>query len=195
MKQFGRTMMTLMALAVAAAMAPSIHAQTTTVNHGYNANLGIFDGTTGTITFLSVDITGNGYVLSYQQFGQNIGNIGSGPVPASSVAVTGSSVNAGNVTFTLNVNTCGLAGFTITEGACGPFNLTWVQMPTDVGGSTITSGTQRVTMPGMGTTITNGHTETFNAVLGGTALSEVFLPSPFGGTLEYLTNAIVTKTK
>jgi hypothetical protein len=191
MKQFGRTMMTVMGLAVAAAM--SIHAQTTTVNHGYNASLGIFDGNTGTITFLSVDITGNGYVLSYQQFGPTSSS-GSGPVPASSVNVTGSSVNAGNVTFTLNVNTCGLAGFT-TTGACGPFNLTWVQMPTDVGGSTITSGTQRTTMPGMGTTIINGHTETFNAVLGGTALSEVFPSIPFGGTLEYLTNAIVTKTK
>lgn len=195
MKQFGRTMMTVLGLAVAAAMSPSIHAQTTTVNHGYNANLGIFDGNTSTITFLSVDITGKGYVLSYQQFGAS-SNSGSGPVPASSVTVTGSSVNAGNVTFTLNVNTCGLAGFTITEGACGLFNLTWAQMPTDIGGSTITSGTQRMTMPGMGTTIINGHTETFNAVLGGTALSEVFLPSiPFGGTLEYLTNAIVTKTK
>lgn len=174
-------------------MLPSIYAQTTTVNHGYNASLGIFDVSTGTITFLSVDITGNGYVLSYQQFGPTSSNVGFGLVPASSVTVTGSSVNAGNVTFTLNVNTCGLAGFT-TTGACGPFNLTWVQMPTDIGGSTITSGTQHVTMPGMGTTITNGHTETFSAVLSGTALSEVFAPLPLGGTLEYLTNAIVTKT-
>jgi hypothetical protein len=47
MKQFGRTMLTVMGLAVAAAvLSPSIHAQATgssVVNHGYNTSLGVFD--------------------------------------------------------------------------------------------------------------------------------------------------------
>jgi len=199
MKQFGRTMLTVM-VAVVAAMSPSIHAQTTgssVVNHGYNTNLGIFDFNIFQLTFINVNRIANNYMFSYQMFGPFSGS-GFGPIPASSVKVSGSSVNAGNVTFALNVNTCGLdpASFTTSQGACGTFNVSWIQMPASVGGSTVTSGTNQVTTP-VGTTIiktvTNGHTETFSAQLTGTALGYA-LPGCCGA-LEELTNATVTITK
>jgi hypothetical protein len=177
-------------------MSPSIHAQATgssVVSHGYNVNFGIFDGISGQLTIVQVVRTANNYVLNYTMFGPTSG-IGSGSIPASSVNVTGSSVNAGNVTFALNVNTCDVAGFTTSLGSCGTFDITWIEVPASVGGSTITSGNTRQTTPGVGTTIINGHTETFNAVLAGTALGVVVPNGPFG-QLEYLNNVNVTITK
>lgn len=195
MKHFGRTMLCVMSLAVAAAMSPSIYAQATgssVVTHGYDTNLGIFDLNVGELTFINVNRTGNGYLFSYQMFGPFSG-AGSGSIPASSVNVSGASVSAGNVTFTLNVNTCGLdpSSFTTSLGSCGTFNITWTQIPASVGGSTITSGATQQRIPGVGTTIINGHTETFNASVTGTALGEVFTSGAFG-QLVYLTNATVT---
>jgi len=198
MKQFGRTMLTVMGLAMVAAMSPSIHAQATVssvVNHGYNTNLGMFDFNIGELTFINVNRTANNYMFSYQMFGPFSG-AGSGSIPASSVNLSGASVNAGNVTFALNVDTCGLdpASFTTSQGSCGTFAITWVQIPKSVGGSTSTSGTTHQYTPGVGTTIMNGHTETFSAQLTGTALGYV-LPNGAMGQLEYLTNATVTHTK
>jgi hypothetical protein len=198
MKQFGRTMLTVMSLAVAAAMSSSIPAQaqagSSVVTHGYNTNLGIFDFNVGELTFINVNRTANSYMFAYQMFGPFSG-AGSGSIPASSVNVSGPSVNTGKVTFALNVNTCGLdpASFTTSQGSCGTFDITWVQMPASVGGSTITSGTTQQTTPGAGTTIINGHTQTFNALLTGTALGYA-LPNCCG-QLEELTNATVTITK
>jgi hypothetical protein len=197
MMKFGRTMQIVMGLAVAAAMSPSIHAQangSSVVNHGYNTNLGIFDFNISQLTFINVNRTADNYMFSYSMFGPFSG-AGSGSIPASSVNVSGSSVNAGNVKFALNVDTCGLdpASFTTSQGSCGTFNITWVQIPESVGGSTTTSGTTHQYTPGVGTTITNGHTETFNATLTGTALGYV-LPNCCG-QLEYLTQATVTHTK
>ncbi len=198
MKRFGRTMLTVIGLAVAAAMSPSIHAQATgssVVNHGLNANLGIFDFNIGQLTFIQVERTANNYVFAYSMFGPFSG-AGSGSIPASSVIVSGASVDTGKVTFALNVNTCGLdpSSFTTSQGSCGTFDITWVQIPASVGGSTITSGTTQQTTPGVGKTIINGHTETFNALLTGTALGYVLPNGPFG-QLEELTNATVTITK
>jgi len=197
MKRFGRTMLTVMGLAVAAAMLSSNPAQaqagSSVVTHGYNTNLGIFDFNIFELTFINVNRTANGYMFSYQMFGPFSG-AGSGAVPASDVNVSGSSVNAGNVTFTLNVDTCGLdpASFTTSQGTCGIFDISWIQMPASVGGSTTTSGTTQQTIPGGGTTIINGHTETFTAQLSGTAIGYA-LPSCCG-SLTYLTNATVTHT-
>jgi len=196
MKQFVRTMLTVMGFAVAAAMSPSIHAQTTgssVVNHGYNTNLGIFDFSIFQLTFINVNRTANNYAFSYQMFGPFSG-AGSGSIPASSVNVSGSSVNAGNVTFALNVNTCDLdpASFTTSQGTCGAFNMSWIQIPASIAGSTTTSGTTHQTIPGGGTMIINGHTETFTAQLTGTALGYA-LPGCCGA-LEELTNATVTHT-
>ncbi len=109
MKQFVRSMLTVMSLAVAAAMPPSIHAQATgssVVTHGYNTNLGIFDFNVGELTFINVNRTANNYMFAYQMFGPFSG-AGSGSIPASSVNVSGPSVNTGKVTFAVNVNTCG----------------------------------------------------------------------------------------
>lgn len=198
MKQFGRTMLTVMSLAVAAAMSSSIPAQaqagSSVVTHGYNTNLGIFDFSIFQLTFINVNRTANNYMFSYSMFGPFSGS-GSGSIPASVVNVSGSSVSAGNVAFALNVNTCGLdpASFTTSAGSCGTFDITWTQIPASVGGSTITSGTTRQTTPGVGTTIINGHTQTFNATLTGTALGYV-LPNCCG-QLEELTQATVTITK
>jgi hypothetical protein len=197
MRQFCRTTLTVISLAVAAAMPSSIYAQaggSNVVNHGYNTNLGIFDFNIFELTFINVNRVGNGYVFAYQMFGPFSG-AGSGSIPASSVNVSGSSVNAGNVTFTLNVDTCGLdpASFTTSQGSCGTFDISWIQMPASVGGSTTTSGTTHQTIPGGGTTIINGHTETFTAQLTGTALGYA-LPGCCGA-LEELTNATVTHTK
>lgn len=198
MKQFCRTMLTVMSLAVAAAISPSIHAQATgssVVNHGFIASFGIFDGNSGELTFVQVESTANSNVFSYSMFGP-ISGAGSGSIPASSVNVSGSSVNAGNVTFALKVNTCGLdpSSFTTSQGSCGTFDITWVQIPASVGGSTITSGTTHQTTPGGGTTIINGHTETFNALLAGTALDYVLPNGPLA-QLEKLNQATVTHTK
>lgn len=193
-KQFGRTMLTIMGLAVAAAVLSSIPAQaqsgSTVVNHGFISSFGIFDGLTGEFTLFQIESTSNNTLFSYQMFGPFSG-AGSGSIPASSVTVSGSPV-----TLALNVNTCGLdpSSFTTSAGSCGPFNITLVQIPASVGGSTTTSGTTHVTTPGVGTTIINGHTEIFNALLSGTANGYVLPNGPFA-SLEELTQATVTHTK
>ncbi|HET6179059.1 MAG TPA: hypothetical protein VFE61_19170 [Candidatus Sulfotelmatobacter sp.] len=196
-KQFAKTMLILVGVAGAAAMPPSIYAQaagSNVVNHGYNTNMGIFDFNVGELTFINVNRVGQSYVFAYQMFGPFSG-AGSGPIPASSVHVSGSSVSAGNVTFTLNVNTCNLdpSSYTTSQGTCGIFDISWIQMPASVGGSTTTSGTIHETAPGGGTTTINGHTETFTAQLSGTAIGYA-LPSCCGA-LEELTNSTVTHTK
>ena len=98
------------------------------------------------------------------------------------------------MTFALNVNTCDLdpASFTTSQGTCGTFNMSWIQIPASIAGSTTTSGTTHQTIPGGGTMIINGHTETFTAQLTGTALGYA-LPGCCGA-LEELTNATVTHT-
>lgn len=197
MKLFGGTMLTVIGLAIAAALTvvpASAQSGSSVVTHGYNTNMGIFDFNVGELTFINVNRTANNYMFSYQMFGPFSG-AGSGPIPASSVNVSGPSVNTGKVTFALNVDTCGLdpASFTTSQGSCGTFNISWVQIPASVGGSTTTSGTTHQTTPGVGTTIINGHTETFSAMLTGTALGYA-LPSCCG-QLEELNNATVTITK
>ena len=199
MKRFGKTMLSLIGLAVVAVVLSSVSAQaqaggSSVVNHGYNTNLGIFDFSIFQLTFINVNRTGNNYAFSYQMFGPFSG-AGSGSIPASSVNVSGSSVNAGNVTFALNVNTCDLdpASFTTSQGTCGTFNMSWIQIPASIAGSTTTSGTTHQTIPGGGTMIINGHTETFTAQLTGTALGYA-LPGCCGA-LEELTQATVTITK
>jgi len=131
MKQFCRTMLTVIGLAVAAALtvvsAPA-QSGSSVVTHGYNTNLGIFDFNVGELTFINVNRTANNYMFSYSMFGPFSG-AGSGSIPASSVNVSGPSVNTGKVTFALNVNTCGLdpSSFTTSQGSCGTFDITWVQ--------------------------------------------------------------------
>jgi len=108
--------------------------------------------------------------------------------------VSGGSVNTEKVTVTLNVNTCGVPGFTTTAGPCGTFNLTWVEQPASVGGSIITRGVTQQTLPaGGGTIVTKGQVETFFALNSGTAIG-FDLPPGTLGLLQKLTNATVTTT-
>src|SRR5215472_15547448 len=115
---------------------------------------------------------GNTDMLFYAviDFGGGFSAKGSGSIPASSVNVSGGSVNTGNVKVTLNVNTCDVTGFTTNYGPCGTFDVTWVEMPASVGGSTVSRGNFRQTIPGVGTIVINGNTETFFALTTGTAL-------------------------
>ena len=115
---------------------------------------------------------------------------GSGSIPASSVNVSGGSVNAGKVTVTLNVNTCDVAGFTTSNGPCGPFDVTFVEVPPSLGGSTATRGDKQQRMPGGGKVVTNGSSWMFSALATGTALYYSFTSG--GGTLTQQTNVTVT---
>ena len=82
---------------------------------------------------------GNTDMLFYAviDFGGGFSAKGSGSIPASSVNVSGGSVNAGNVKVTPNVNTCDVTGFTTN---LGPFDVTFVEVPASIGGSTATRG-------------------------------------------------------
>jgi hypothetical protein len=94
------------------------------------------------------------------------------------------------VTFTLNVNTCDVAGFTTSYGPCGTFNVTWVEMPASVGGSTVSRGDFQQTTPGGGKVVINGNTETYSALMTGTALGFA-VPASTIGALQKLTNDIL----
>jgi hypothetical protein len=140
-------MLTVMGLAVAAAVWSSIPAQAgpAIVAHALNP-VAFFEDTSNStdpvFAFVQV-ITGNGgQELFYNISDQNntFGYSGFGSIPASSVNVSGGSLNTGKVKITLNVNTCEVSGFT-SSGPCGPFNFTWVEVPPSVGGSTATEGT------------------------------------------------------
>jgi hypothetical protein len=160
MKQFGKTMLTVMGLAVAAAVLSPIPAQAASpvvVAHAFDANVGWFTlldpnnpFSLELVTF-DVESTGNkSYMLGYSifDFGGGFSASGNGSIPASSVTVSGGSVNSGNLTVTLNVNTCDVAGFTtLPSGTCGPFNVAWVELPASIGGSSDFRGDSRSTCP------------------------------------------------
>lgn len=199
MTQFCRTMLTVMGLAVAAAVLSSIPAQAASVvNHGFVPSGGFFTlldpnnpASTELVTFQVVN-TGNTDMFFYTifDFGGGFSAAGSGSIPASSVNVSGGSVNTGNVTVTLNVNTCNVPGFT-NLGPCGTFVVTWVEMPASIGGSTVSRGDFQQTIPNLGTTVMNGQTETFFALMSGTAFG-FEIPTSTIGFLQKLTNVTVT---
>src|SRR5215813_2773787 len=140
-KQLGRTMMTVMVLAVSAAVLSSIPAQAASpvvVAHAFVPSVGFFtlldpsNPFSTELVTLDVESTANkSYMLSYSvfDFGGGFSAGGSGSIPASSINVSGGSVNSGNVKVTLNVNTCNVTGFTTKYGPCGIFAVTWVEMP------------------------------------------------------------------
>lgn len=196
-KQFGRTLLTVMSLAVAAVMLSSIPAQaqgtgSSVVNHGFISSFGVFDFTAGELTFVTIESTANNNLFSYQMIGPTSGS-GSGSIPASSINVSGMAIT-GNLTLALNVNTCDLDPSFTTSGSCGTFAITLVQIPASVGGSTTTSGTTQIVAPGLGTMIVSGRTQTFSALLSGTMLGYVLPNGPYA-PLEVLNQATVTHTK
>jgi len=210
MKQFGKTMLSLIGLAVGAAVLSSIPAQAaSSVTHsgvnGFVPSVGWFTQLDPNNPFstelVSVTVEKNsntGYMLIYQiiDFGGGFSADGHGSIPDSSVNVSGGTVNSGNVTVTLNVNTCDLPGFTTLPGPCGTFDLTWVELPVSIAGSFINRGDNRQTFIQDGkvmTVETNGQTEVFFALTTGTALGfGVPTTPPTEGLLVKETN--VTKT-
>jgi hypothetical protein len=201
MKQFGRTMLIVMGLAVAAAVLSSIPAQaagSAFVAHALVPVAFLEDTSNPTdpvFAFVEVVTGKSGQMLFYDI---NDGNgtffySGSGSIPASSINVSGGPVSRGNVTVTLNVNTCGVTGFTTSSGPCGTFNVTFAEVPPSVGGSTAFRGDNVQTLPGGGKIKTNGSSLNVGALATGTALSYSF-DTFLGGNLQQQTNVIVTIT-
>lgn len=208
MKKFGRTMLIVMGLAVIAAALSPIPARAASpvvVAHAFVPSVGFFtlldpnNPNSAELVGVTVERTSNkDYMLLYQifDFGGGFSAMGSGSIPASSVNVSGL-LSKGNLTLTLNVNTCNVTGFTTNFGPCGTFDVTWVEMPASVGGSSINRGDNRQTFPIGGgqvvTIVTNGETETFFALATGAALG-IGVPTtpPTQGRLTKETN--VTKT-
>ena len=196
-KQFGKTKLTVIGLAVGAAIsAIPVHAAgASVINHAFVPQLDFFSPDFSELVAVSVVSTNAGYMLFYNviSFGGPLNWGGFGSIPTSSVNVSGGSISTGKVTFALNVNTCDLAGFTTNAGPCGAFDLTWVEEPVSVGGSYVTRGDTQQTFPGGGTIVTNGQTETFFALTTGTAVG-FDVPPATAGNLVKQTNVTVTIT-
>jgi len=200
MKQFGRTMLIVMGLAVAAAVWSSIPTQAgpAVVAHALNpvAFLADTSNSADPVSLFVEVVTGNdGQELFYNINDQNntLNYSGFGSIPASSINVSGGSLHTGKVTVTLNVNTCAVADFMTVSGPCGPFNFTWVDVPPSVGGSNTFHGISTVNMPGGGKVLTNGDSLSVGATATGTALIYNFDTFQGGGLTEE-TNVNVTIT-
>jgi len=193
MKQFRKTMLSVMGLAVTAALLSSVPAQAQTViAHSFDAGIGWFNSDFSELYTATVVRTNNGYLLSYNiiDFGGGISAGGSGPIPASDVTISGGSVSSAKVTVTLNVDTCAL-NFSNSYGLCGPINVSWVELPASVGGSFANHGDSRNLFPGGGGVATNGSTVTYFASATGTMLGSD-VPQGATGTLTQGTN--ITRT-
>ena len=194
-KQFGRTLLTVMGLAVSAAVS-AIPAQATTssvIDHALVPSVDFFNPDFSELVAVNVVSTNAGYMLFYNviSFGGPTNWGGFGSIPASSVNVSGGSISTGKVTVTLNVNTCDLTGFTTNAGPCGTFDVTWVEEPASVGGSDVNRGDTRQTFPGGGAIVTNGETATFFAQTTGTAVGYDVPPATVGIIVKQ-TNVTVT---
>ena len=195
--QFRKIMLSLIGLAAAATVLSSIPAQAqaagpSVITHAFDVGVGWANSDFTEFVQVEVESTKTGYVLIYNifDFGGGISAGGSGSIPASSVTVSGGSVNTGKMTLTLNLNACA-AGFTNSYGPCGPINLSWVEQPASVGGSIATRGDSQQTFPGGAKVVKNGETVTFFAVTTGTALG---YEAPTGATGVLTQETNVTKT-
>jgi len=91
MKQFGRTMLTVMGLVVAAAMLSSIPAQAAGMAHAIVSGVGFFNPAGNELVGVTVVQTAhNNYMLFYNvfDFGGGFSAGGFGSIPASSVNVS-----------------------------------------------------------------------------------------------------------
>ena len=193
MKQFVRTMLTVMGLAVVAVLS-SIPAQagSNVIAHSFDAGIGWFNSDFSELYVATVVRTNSGYMLSYNiyDFGGGISAGGSGAIPASDVSVSGGSLNSVKVTVTLNVDTCAL-NLSNSFGLCGPINITWVELPASIGGSIANHGDSRQMFAGGGGVVTNGSTVVFFASATGTMLGSD-VPQRTLGNLTQGTN--ITRT-
>jgi hypothetical protein len=193
MKQFGKTMLTVVGLAVAAALLSSVPVQAQSViAHSFDAGIGWFNSDFSELYTATVVRTNSGYMLSYNiiDFGGGISAGGFGPIPASDVTISGGAVNSAKVTVTLTADTCAL-NFSNSYGLCGPINVTWIELPASVGGSSANHGDNRQMFPGGGGVVTNGSTVTYFASATGSVLGSV-VPQGAEGTLAQGTN--ITRT-
>lgn len=191
-KQFGKSMLSVIGLAVAAAVLSSVPVQAQNViAHSFDAGIGWFNSDFSELYTATAVRTNSGYMLSYNifDFGGGISAGGSGPISASSVNISGGSVNSAKVTVTLNTDTCAL-NFPNSYGLCGPINVSWVELPASVGGSIANHGDSRNLFPGGGV-VTNGSTVTFFASASGTILGSD-VPQGAVGNLTQGTN--ITRT-
>jgi hypothetical protein len=195
-----RSILTVMGLSVVAAVLSSIPAQAagpSVVAHAL-VPLAFLEDTSNPsdpVFAFAVVVTGNGGQVLFYNINDNNSTFfysGFGSIPASSVNVSGGSVNTGKVVVKLNVNTCEVAGFTTSSGPCGAFEVTFTEVPASVGGSLATRGDNVQTLAGGGRIETNGEMVNFGATATGTALNEIF-GAGFGSLIQQ-TNVIVTIT-
>jgi len=193
MKRFGKTMLSVIGLAVTAVVLSSVPVQAQgVIAHSFDAGIGWFNSDFSELYTATVVRTNSGYMLSYNiyDFGGGISAGGLGPIPASDVSVSGGLVNSAKVTVTLNVDTCAL-NLPNSFGLCGPINVTWVELPASVGGSFANHGDSRQMFPGGGGYVTNGSTVTYFASATGTMLGSD-VPQGAVGNLTQGTN--ITRT-
>ncbi len=192
MKQFVRTMLTVMGLAVVAVLSSVPVQAQAVIAHSFDAGTGWFNSDFSELYVATVIRTNSGYMLSYNiyDFGGGISAGGSGAIPASDVSVSGGSLNSVKVTVTLNVDTCAL-NLSNSFGLCGPINITWVELPASIGGSIANHGDSRQMFAGGGGFVTNGSTVVFFASATGTMLGSD-VPQGTLGNLTQGTN--ITRT-
>jgi len=192
MKQFVRTMLTVMGLAVMAVLSSVPVQAQAVIAHSFDAGTGWFNSDFSELYVATVIRTNSGYMLSYNiyDFGGGISAGGSGAIPASDVSVSGGSLNSVKVTVTLNVDTCAL-NLSNSFGLCGPINITWVELPASIGGSIANHGDSRQMFAGGGGVVTNGSTVVFFASATGTMLGSD-VPQGTLGNLTQGTN--ITRT-
>jgi hypothetical protein len=204
MKQFSRTMLTVMGVAVAAAGLSAIPAQASGPTRSISAN-----GLGGSVNFVdmsnpadpvtaSVNLsqTSNNSYLLYYSIADQAGtftDFSIGSIPASSVNVSGGSVNTGKVVATLNVNTCDFAEFIANgQGPCGTLDITWTELPASVTGSFAERSNIVDTFPNGEKMVQVGDVLGFTALVSGTALNFSNTGGPAYGSLAQQKN--VTKT-
>jgi hypothetical protein len=134
------------------------------------------------------------YMLFYEIFdvAGTINDFGFGSIPASSVEVSGGSIDNGKAVVKLNVDTCLVAGFTPTSGPCGVFDITWTEEPPNVAGSADIRQDSTQTFPGGGKMVTNSTARIFFATATGTALGVSQTGGPNVGSLTDGTSVSIT---
>lgn len=206
MKQFERTMLTVVGLAVAAAvLLSSIPARAAGPSRSVTANgLGtsvtIFDSlsipndsvmanaqisrVSNTTYFLNYFINDTAGIVNDSSFGS---------IPASSVNVSGGTVESGKTVITLNVNTCDFPEFMANgQGPCGAFDLTWTELPASVAGWSSSRENVVIVFANGEKVTATGDVVGFSALVTGTALSYSNTGSSAFGALTKERN--VTKT-
>jgi hypothetical protein len=191
-------MLTVMGLAVAAGVLSSIPAQASG-RHSFVSNgvqtfvNGFVDsssipGDSVTLSYLTIYQTSNkNFTLSYgiNDTAGTINDSGFGSIPASSVNVSGGSLNSDKEVVTLNLNTCDPAEFIAifpTQGSCGPINITWTEQPASLVGSFAERSNIVQTLPNGEKTVQIGNVVGQSALVTGTAFGYSNTGGP-GGAL------------